>query len=261
MPACHLVYFFSYEDGLDEDWYRERRLPQELALPGVVQVRSWRTVPADRQAYMPPNEYDRMTEVRFAGQPAAEAALCTPQSYWREGNREGLGKLEGVVVGPKPEYNLLADVPPQQYPFMAMPLAWRTGRPADVPPPESSNLLRYMYFFKYRDDVDIRLGEEWYLGHHTREGKQLPGIQTYVTWRRRPLPGLADAIPEIAQFYRYTEIGYESIELQQKAVNFEGPHFVPSIHYRSGVAWDTSTYRNFYIPEDPDIELVSPLTG
>ena len=104
--------------------------------------------------------------------------------------------------------------------------------------------------------MDVRLGEEWYLGHHTREGKQLPGIQTYITWRRRPLARLADFIPEIAGFYRYTEIGYESIEYQQLAVNWEGPHYVPSIHYRRGVAWDTPSYRNFYIPEDPDIVML-----
>ncbi|MGE0545207.1 MAG: hypothetical protein AB7R89_34040 [Dehalococcoidia bacterium] len=257
MPECHLVYFFKYREGFDDAWYEEQWLQRELSVPGVVQTRSWKTIFAERQAYMPPNEYDRMTEVRFANQRDAEAALCNRTSLWRVENREGLDRFEGIVVGPKPEYNLLADVPPQQYPFMTMPLAWRTGQPPDVPPPNTTNLVRYMYFFKYRDDVDIRLGEEWYLGHHTREGKQLPGIQTYITWRHRPLTGLRDAIPEIANFSRYTEIGYESIEYQQRAVNFEGPHFVPSIHYRSGVAWDTDAYRNFYIPEDPDILLRS----
>ena len=256
MPECHLVYFFKYADGVDDAWYRGEWLPRELAVPGVLQSRSWKTVFAERQAYMPPNEYDRMTEVRFESQPAAEAALCSDSSLWREGNRTGLDRFEGIVVGPRAEYNLLADVPPQQYPFLSMPLAWRTGKPPDIPPPSTSNLVRYMYFFRYRDDVDVRLGEEWYLGHHTREGKQLPGIQTYITWKRRPLTGLADAIPEVSRFHRYTEIGYESIEYQQRAVNFEGPNFVPSIHYRSGVAWDTDAYRNFYIPEEPDIVLL-----
>jgi hypothetical protein len=257
MPECHLVYFFKFGSGFDDRWYREQWLPRELKAPGVMHTRSWKTLFAEKQAYMPPNEYDRMTEVRFTSHQAAESALCSAASQWREENREGLERFEGIVVGPRPEYNLLADVPPQQYPLMTMPLAWKTGQPPDVPPPSTPNLVRYVYFFKYRDDVDVRMGEEWYLGHHTREGKQLPGIQTYITWKRRPVPGLANFIPEIAAFHRYTEIGYESIEYQQRAVNFEGPHFVPSIHYHSGVAWDTAAYRNFYIPEDPDIVLVN----
>lgn len=257
MPECHLVYFFKHTEGSDDAWYQDSWLPREIAIPGVLQTRSWKTLVAERQAYTPPNEWDRMTEVRFASHNAAEAALCTTASLWRAENREGLERFEGIVVGPRAEYNLLADVPPQQYPFMTMPLAWRRGVPADIPPPSTTSLVRYMYFFKYAENVDPRLGEEWYLGHHTREGKQLPGIQTYITWKRRPLTGLAEFIPEIAGFHRYTEIGYESIEYQQRAVNFEGPHFLPSIHYHTGVAWDVSAYRNFYIPEDPDIVFVN----
>ena len=256
MPECHLVYFFKYEDGHDDAWYQAEWLPRELAVPGVVRSRSWRTVPAERQAYTPPNLYDRMTEVRFTSHAAIEAALCTESSLWRSGNRQGLDDFAGIVVGPRAEYNLLADVPPQQYPFISMPLAWRTGKPADIPVPEAAEIIRYIYFFKYPEGTDIRLGEEWYLGHHTREGKQLPGIQTYITWKRRPLPSLKQFIPELANFYRYTEIGYESIEYQQLAVNWEGPHFIPSIHYHKGVGWDVEAYRNFYIREDPDIDLV-----
>lgn len=254
---CHLVYFFKLADGFDDSWYVKNWLLKELSVPGVAQVRSWRTLVAARTDVnpQPPNNYDRMTEVRFSDLEAAEAALCTKSSLWRSDNREGFRLFEGIVVGPTPEYNLLADVPPQQYPYLAMPIVWRTGRVPDVPAPQTANLARYIYFFKYRDDVDTRLGEDWYLGHHTREGKQLPGIQTYITWRRRPLPGLDKFIPEIASFYRYTEIGYETIEYQQLAVNVEAPRWVRSMHYMQGV-WEMEAYRNFYIPAEPDVVLL-----
>ncbi len=255
MPPCHLVYMVKLKDGFDDSWYVNDRLRRELAIPGVDQIRSWRTLFAERQVYRPPNEFDRMTEVRFRTLKDAESAFCTDKSPWQEKNRDGFGLFEGIVVGATHEYNLLADVPPQQYPYLNMPMVWRTGRPADIPVPETTTLVKYMYFFRYRDDVDIRLGEEWYLGHHTREGKQLPGIQTYITWRRRSIPGLENFIPEIAKFYRCTEIGYESIEYQQLAVNLEGPRYTPSLHYGHGVAWDVPAYRNFYIPEEPDAEL------
>jgi hypothetical protein len=252
---CHLVYFFKFLDGFDDDWYRDNRLALELATPGVERVRSWKTLYAERQVYRPPNEFDRMTEVRFANLKAAETALCRPDSLWDEAGRRGLDRFEGIVVGPRHEYNLMADVPPQQYPYMSMPMLWRKGRPADIPVPETSVLVRYMYFFRYKDGADIRQGEDWYLGHHTREGKQLPGIQTYVTWRRKPIAGLAGHIPELARFYRYTEIGYESIEYQQLGVNLESTKYTPSLHSYDVVAWDAEGFRNFYIPEDPDIEL------
>jgi hypothetical protein len=254
---CHLVYFFKLQDGFDDTWYADTRMRRELETRGVDQVRSWRTLVAAREDVnpVPPNDYDRMTEVRFGTLKDAEAALCRKDSPWAASHHEGLDRFEGIVVGPRPEYNLLADVPPQQYPFMGMPIVWRTGKPPDIPAPQTASLARYMYFFRYRDDVDIRLGEEWYLGHHTREGKQLPGIQTYITWKRRPIPGLEDFIPEVARLYRYTEIGYETIEYQQLAVNLEAPRWVPTMHYRQGV-WDFPAYRNFYIPEDPDIVVV-----
>lgn len=254
---CHLVYFFKFPEGRDDSWYRTIRLTQELSVPGVEQVQSWRALVAERTDINPknPNQYDRMTEVRFGDLKVAEAALCRTDSVWAEGNREGLGLFEGIVVGAKPEYNLLADVPPQQYPFLGLPLVWRSGKPPDIPPPSTSNLARYIYLFKYRDDVDPRLGEEWYLGHHTREGKQLPGIQTYITWKRRPIPRLEKFIPEIANFNRYTEIGYETIEYEQLAVNIDAPRWVRSMHYVQGV-WDMDWYRNFFIPPEPDILLV-----
>ncbi len=257
MPVCHLVYFFNLEDGFDDSWYVTNRLHRELSVPGVDEVRSWKTLVAARTDVnpKPPNDYHRLTEVRFRDLKDAEAALCDTGSVWAASNRQGLAKFEGILVGPSHEYNLLADVPPQQYPFMSLPLVWRTGKPPDVPPPSTTNLARYIYFFKYRDDVDARLGEEWYLGHHTREGKQLPGIQTYITWKKLPLPGLESFIPEIANFNRYTEIGYETIEYQQLAVNLEAPRWVRSMHYVQGV-WDMDWYRNFYIPRDPDVTLL-----
>ena len=256
---CNLVHFLSFGEGRNDAWYREERLPLELSTPGVTQVRSWRTLKAEREDMnrTNPNLWDRMTEVRFAKLQDAEAALCTETSLWRAENRQGLDRFEGIIVGDQPQYYLLKDVPPQQYPYMSVPVVWKAGRPPNISPPETADYVRYMYFFNYREEVDVRLGEEWYLGHHTREGKQIPGMLTYETSLRRPLPRLKEFIPELVMFYRYTEIGQPTIESEQLALSPqspESPRYMPSTHYPQGVL---SNWRNFFIPPEADIVLVN----
>ena len=255
---CNLVYYFKLAEGRDDAWYRNERLREELAVPGVRQERSWRTLRAAREDMNPtnPNLWDRLSEVRFARLQDAEEALCNQRSLWRAENRPELERFEGIVVGDQPQYYPLRDVPPQQYPFMSLPVVWKAGRPPDIPIPETAGYVRYMYFFNYREDVDVRLGEEWYLGHHTREGKQIPGMLTYETWLRRPLPRLKEFIPELAMFYRCTEIGQQSIEYEQLALSPqspESPRYHPSTHYPQGVL---ANWRNFFLPVEPDTVLV-----
>jgi len=89
-------------------------------------------------------------------------------------------------------------VPAQHYPYLALPVRWRMGKEPEVAEPRGTAMAKYMYCLGYRKDVDLRWAEDWYLGHHTREGKQLPGLMRYVTYRRRRLPRLDECRPEVA---------------------------------------------------------------
>lgn len=251
-----LVYFFKYAEGADDAWYTSDRLLRELEVRGVTGVRSWRTLYAEREAtpMRPMNDYDRMTEVRFADLSACEAALCSNESLWHGSRRKGMERWLGTVVPDEPEFDLLRDTPFQHYRYLSLPIEWRTGREPLAPEPSGTSMAKYMYFFGYRPEADIRDSEDWYLGHHTREGKQLPGLMRYVTYRHVPMPRLASFIPEAAIFYRFTELCFETIELQQRICDAEGPRWTPSNRY-GPVCWDWEKYKCFYISNVPDIDL------
>jgi hypothetical protein len=48
---------------------------------------------------------------------------------------------------------------------------------------ENEEIFIDSYCLRYAPGVSWAEGEDWYLGHHTREGKQLPGMKHYKTWR------------------------------------------------------------------------------
>lgn len=63
------------------------------------------------------------------------------------------------------------------------------------------------YCIAYRPCVTVAAGEDWYLGHHTREGKQLPGMKYYRMWRTIHF---ADELPpplDLHRWVRLTELG------------------------------------------------------
>jgi hypothetical protein len=253
---CNLVYFFKLGDDRDDRWYRDERLRAELEVLGVRKITSWRTMRVDREPdpiVRPLNNYDRMTEVRFESLEAAERALCSHTSIWSQENRTGLERYEAIVVADEPEFDLLRHAPAPQYRYMSLPIEWSQGKPPDIPEPETTKMAKFMYFFGYRDGVELRHAEDWYLGHHTREGKQLPGIMRYVTWRRRPLPQLSQYLPDATSFVRYTELCFETFDTWVRVCYEEGPKWVRSPRYGEGL-W--GNYKCFFIPDEPDLVLM-----
>lgn len=253
---CTFVYFFRYDDGFNEEWYRVQRLPRERSITGVESIRSWHTLHAERDSapLRPLNNYDRLTEIRFSGLDAITSALCSLDSFWQAEHRRGLSRFHAIAVPNEPEYDLRRDVPAQHYPYLAMPIRWRTGKEPEAPEPQGTAMAKYMYFFGYPKQANLRASEDWYLGHHTREGKQLPGLLRYLTYRHLPIPDLAAYLPEAATFYRFTELCFDSIETQQRVCDLEGPIWTPSPRY-GPVTWDWDTYRCFFIAGEPDIVL------
>jgi hypothetical protein len=251
---CNLVYFFALADGVGDDWYTGQRLPMELNVPGVRAIRSWRTLGVAREpdpVMRPLNNYHRMTEISFETLADVNRALTGSDSLWNPSHRKQLERFEGMVVGSDPEYDLIRDAPAAQYPYMSMPIEWSLGRPPEVPPPATTDLAKFIYFFGYKEGVDLTHAEHWYLGHHTREGKQLPGIQRYVTWKGKPTPD--DTPGEFTTFVRYTELCFETVETWIKVCYEEGPKWVRSPRYGEGL-W--GNYKCFFIADAPDVILV-----
>lgn len=250
------TYFWGRADGVDpataEEWYAQFLLT-EGALPGLRGLASWRVreapQPADVKRSL--NLFHRMTETWW-----------DDEMTWRDEHaslleREAVG---GSVVGTlfthlsdeAPEYNLLRDSPPQHYPYATMPIEWSTGKRPEVPEVDGHDLWRYVYFFSYRDGVPHSDGEDWYLGHHTREGKQLPGLAHYVTWRRLgPPEKTSGASADARHFVRYTELCFEDFETWHQVCYSEGPRWHMSPEY--GGVW--GDYQQFFLGVAPDITV------
>ena len=72
---------------------------------------------------------------------------------------------------------------------------------------ESDDTFMDIYMFNHR--VPLVDGEDWYLGHHTREGrhsKQL-GNKHYQTWKTLRVPEEDNSPLKPNRFYRLTELG------------------------------------------------------
>ncbi len=73
-------------------------------------------------------------------------------------------------------------------------------------------MVRFVHFFNYTDGVSVNDGETWYLGHHTREGKQLPGVKHYCTWQTIRVPQDPASPLHPNRWFRLTELGLVSFD-------------------------------------------------
>jgi len=209
------VHLFNYAKGLSKEkgeaWYLNEHVPQAKKLPGVVQYRSWPGIDVgipfpSAGAPTPHDQFVRRSELCFEDLKTAvqvikdSAALWTPAPEARPGFRE----FEGMFLEEEPEFNLLQHAPHQQYPYMTLPLIWPKGRP-EVD--EEAEIFIDSYCIGYAPGVTIAQGEDWYLGHHTREGKQLPGMKHYKTWRTVRVKEVLPAPLNLNKWHRLTELG------------------------------------------------------
>lgn len=251
--TVRFAYFFDLADGVGEDegerWYRDLFV-QERELPGVRRVAAYRTrsVPQPEDVRRPLSAFHRMVEVEVDDEATwaqEHAALLEREA------KDVVGTLRGILSPVAPEYDLLRDVPPQHYPYLTQPLDWKTGRRPQVPEPDGSDLWRYVYFFSYADGVDLDAGEDWYVGHHTREGKQLPGLVRYLTWRRLgPPTGAGGWVDEARRFVRVTELCFESFETWYRVCYPEGLRWTMPQDRPRGVWGD---YEAFFVGPTPDL--------
>ena len=204
------VHHFNYADGVTredgEAWYLKDHVARARQLPGLVGYVSWPQVPVGLDLPTPHDQFVRRSELRFEDLPAALAAVHGNLDLWAPSQPgvPGFREFECMFMAGEPEYDLLRDVPPQHYKYMTLPMWWPHGQPIVD---EHLEIFIHTYVFSYRDGIETADAEDYYLGHHTREGKQLPGMQHYKTWKSIQVPEVADMAIQPNKFYRLTELG------------------------------------------------------
>ena len=243
------TYLYRLADGRST-WHEDVWLPGLVEVDGVtrVVVHEARQAPQPEDVKRPLNHWSGIAEVHLADGsvmknllPAARAAVA-----------DGFTDLRGMLSTVQEEYDLRRDVPAQQYPFISESITWHS-EPPTAGEPDDGDLWRYVYFFRYRDDVPWSDGESWYLGHHTREGRQLPGLRRYLTWRRRQDPFIeGEDVHLFNGFARYTELSFESFEAWHAAPHEKGPKWRMDERYPSGVWTD---YQQLFIGTVPSFDI------
>ncbi|MGH8598233.1 MAG: hypothetical protein ACREXT_16390 [Gammaproteobacteria bacterium] len=209
------VHLFNYPSGValadGEGWYLGEHVRRVGELPGVRRYRSWRQVEVgipypSAGAPSPFNQFVRRTELCFDDIDAWQRAFKAAPQLWNraQAGKPGFGEFECMLLHEQPEFDLLRDAPPQHYKYISLQLWWPKGRPESD---EAEEIFIDSYCFFYAPKIKFADGEDWYLGHHTREGKQLPGMRHYRTWPTIRVPDDPSAPFQLNRWARLTELG------------------------------------------------------
>lgn len=209
------VHLFNYPprvaraDG--EAWYLGVHVPRVRELPGIVRYRSWRQVDVgiiypSAGAPTPHDQFVRRSELCFDTLEAWRHAYRSAPELWHGSHQghPGFGEFECMFLDEEPEFDLIRDAPPPHYKYMTLQLWWPKGKPAVD---DDEEIFIDSYCFSYAPRISFADGEDWYLGHHTREGKQLPGMRHYKTWRTIHVPEEPGSSLQPNKWVRLTELG------------------------------------------------------
>ncbi len=231
------VHCFNYAEGITreqgDEWYLNEHASKVRKLPGLVGYVSWPQVdvgiPSPGPGFpTPEDQFARRSELHFEDLDAALAAVQSDLSLWAPSKDgvPGFREFECMFLGEEPEYDFLRDVPPQHYKYITLTMWWPHGQPVID---EQEEIFIHTYVFSYREDIETPDAEDWYLGHHTREGKQLPGMQHYRTWKTIRVPDVPGKAIEPNKFYRLTELGMSPNSYKAVMVNEDSKiRFTPS---------------------------------
>lgn len=209
------VHLFNYPAGVSradgEKWYLGTHVPRARELPGVTRYRSWPQVEVgipypSAGAPTPFDQFIRRSELCFENLEAWQKAYRSAPELWTPSSegKPGFGPFECMFLEEEPQFDLLRDAPQQQYKYMTLQLWWPKGRPEID---ESEEIFIDSYCLSYADGISFTDGEDWYLGHHTREGKQLPGMKHYRTWPTIRVPEEPGSPLRPNRWVRLTELG------------------------------------------------------
>jgi hypothetical protein len=236
MFMIRFIHHFNYPTGVSRDdgeaWYLGEHVARVRQLPGVVRYRSWRQVDVgipypSGGAPTPHNQFARRTELCFDNFEAWQSAYKSAPQLWTPatGGRPGFREFECMFLDEEPQYDLLRDAPQQHYKYMTLRLWWPKGEPlAD----EAEEIFIDSYCFSYAPGISFADGEDWYLGHHTREGKQMPGVRHYKTWRTIRVPEEPGSPLQPNKWVRLTELGMGPKAYKATMVDDTQIRFTPS---------------------------------
>ena len=205
------VHFFNYPEGMTiedgEQWYFGEHVPQVQKLPGIKRYRTWRALPPTSvESPYPFDRFVRMSELAFENMALAQQATLGNASLWSAASagEPGFGEFACIFLDEQPQFDLTRDVPVQQYKYAALPLKFSGGEHQYE---DGEDAIILVYMFNY--SVSIADGEDWYLGHHAREGKltKQVGLRHYQTWRMLRSSEEPDNPLKPNRFYRLTEEG------------------------------------------------------
>jgi len=238
------IHIFNYAEGVSEkdgeNWYLKTHVPQVKKLPGIVRYRSWHQIDGgipypSPGAPTPFDQFVRRTELCFENKVQGIKTVTDNASVWAPSKKgtPGFRELECMFLEEECEFNLLQDAPYQHYKYMNLQLWWPKGRPQVD---ENEEIFIDSYCIQYNPDISWQDGEDWYLGHHTREGKQLPGMRHYRTWRVVRVPEPSNLPIKPNKWARLTELGMSPNAFRTTMVNDETRiRFTPSPLNPSGV--------------------------
>jgi len=205
------VHFFSYPEGVSledgEQWYFDEHTTQAKKLPGVTRYRTWPVLlPVAVQSPYPYDRFVRMSELVFENMSLAQQATLGNTNLWAAASpgTPGFGEFQCVFLDELPQFDLTKDTPVQQYKYGALPLKFAGGEHKYE---DGEDTLILVYLFSY--NVSVADGEDWYLGHHAREGKltKQVGLRHYQTWKTLSTPEEPDSALKPNRYYRLTEEG------------------------------------------------------
>lgn len=207
------VYMFSYPEGVAADaaerWYLEEHVPAVRSQAGVTGFRSWKALPPiGMWTFDPYDRFQRISEVVFESFEACLNATVRTPSLWKSGAEDtpGFRELECVIMDVPPQYDLLKDIPVQQYKYINHPGRYTPGKMLDR---DEDDVIMDIYMFNYDPKFTFEEGEDWYLGHHVREGRitKRLGHRHYQTWKPLRVTVDGDCPLQPNRFWRFTELG------------------------------------------------------
>lgn len=222
------VYMFSYPKDIpteqSELWYLQEHVPAVRQQPGIIGFKSWRALPPiNMWTFDPYDRFDRLSEVTFESLDAClNATVRDRNRLWASGStgRPGFLELECVLLDLEPQYNLLKDIPVQQYKYINYPGRYTPGKMIDD---DQDDVIMDIYMFNYDPRFTFEEGEDWYLGHHVREGRitKRLGHRHYQTWKPLRVKVEENCPLRPNRFWRFTELGLPSYALDPTVLDLK----------------------------------------
>lgn len=255
------IYMFNYPQGISleagDRWFFQEHVPRVKLMPGIVRYKTWQALPPIAMwTFDPYDRFVRLAELVFSDMETCRNATLKQPELWQSGvqGKPGFRELESAMLDEEPQYDLLRDVPVQQFKYMSQEPKYTPGQ---IFEDDSDDVIIDVYMFNYNPEFTTSQGEDWYLGHHVREGrisKQL-GNRHYQTWKTIKTPPAEGQNINPNRFYRLTELGLPAYAVEGFPEGMERPAML--IYTQSPLGQAIGEWRNILIKPDKAQDLLA----